>query len=127
MKSKLTRVTFSHSIGRYGQAHSPIVLKNEFKELVTTPKLDEQIKNKNKDLLDWLKKRKPLTGLDAQDDIADFVISGEIEKYLDLKKYKQYLYEKGKTSEDANGILGVYLFGVLIPQLKLPDGKEQKS
>ena len=76
---------------KYGEAHSPMVLKNEFREFITEPKLDKQIKNKKKDLLKWLNKQKPQTGLDAQDDISNFVSSNEVTKYLDLTEYKQNL------------------------------------
>ena len=129
MKQKYSRsrLNFTHSISRYGQAHSPISLKAEFRQFITDPKLDDQIKEKNTVLLKWLEKQKPATGLDAQDDIIELVTSGKISEYLKLDKYKQNLYKKGKTSEDASGILFVYLFEVLIPQLNLPNGEEKKK
>lgn len=108
-------------VSKYGQAKSPIVLKDEFKPLIINTGLDKQIKQKKDKLLNWLKEQKPRTGLDAQDDISNFVISNEVIKYLDLTEYKQYLYQKGKTSEDANGVLAVYLFEILIPLLQLPE------
>jgi hypothetical protein len=49
---------------RYGVAHSPVTLRDEFREYITDPKLDEQVKSKNKELLNWLKEQKPRTGLD---------------------------------------------------------------
>jgi hypothetical protein len=61
----------------------------------------------------------------AQDNITDFVISGEVSKYLDLTDFRQNLYKKGKTSQDANGILVVYLFEIFIPQLNIPDGDKK--
>ncbi len=66
--------------------------------------------------------------MDAQDFIADLVFSDLISTYIDLTKYKQNLYKKGKTSEDAKGILTVYLYEAIIPMLHLPDGdKRNKS
>lgn len=127
LKAKHTRLIFQNTILKYGQSNSPIVLKNEFKKFITDPKLDKQIDNKKSKLLDWLQKQHPKTGLDAQDDIAELVTSDEISKYLDLTKFRQNLYRNGKTSEDAIGILGVYLFEVLIPKLDLPDGNESKK
>ena len=56
-----------------------------------------------------------------------FVTSDEVSKYLDLTLYKQNLYKKGKTSQDAIGILAVYLFEVLIPALNLPDADYKKT
>lgn len=112
---------------KYGIAHSPIVLKDELRRFITESQLDKQIAKKENDLVKWLKAQKPKTGLDAQEDIANLVVSNEILKYLDLTQYRQNLYQQGKTSEDALGILGVYLFEVLIPKLNLPDGNEEKK
>lgn len=128
LKNMLSGAQVTTTIARtYGEAHSPVALKDEYKEFITTPKLDEQIIEKNDDLLAWLKEQKPKTGLDAQEDIVDFVVSHEVSKYLDLTDYRQYLYRRGKTSQDANGILGVYLFEALIPQLDISDGEEKKK
>jgi hypothetical protein len=112
---------------KYGIAHSPISLKKEFKEYVLMPQLDKQITKRNKELLQWLQEQKPKTGLDAQDDITEFVISNAVSQYLDLTDFRQHLYKKGKTSQDANGILIVYLFEILIPQLDLADERKKKK
>lgn len=115
---------FQQSIAaKYGQANSPIVLKNQFRKYITEPDLDKQIEQKKSELVAWLKNEKPQTGLDAQDYITHFVGSNEVNDYLDLTQYKQNLYQKGKTSEDAIGILAVYLFEVLIPELNLTEGE----
>jgi len=106
-KAKFTNISFQHTIQKYGQTNSPIVLKNEFKKFITVPKLDIQIQKQKDALVAWILQKKPKTGLD------------------DLTAYKQNLYENGKTSEDAVGILGVYLFGILIPELDLPDGRKK--
>jgi hypothetical protein len=127
MKAKYSRLHFTHTITIYGQSHSPVKLKSEYKEFITTAKIDEQIKNKNAQLLKWLRSQKPRTGLDAQDDIIDLVVSGQISQYLDLDNFRQNLYKKGKTSEDANGILFVYLFEILIPQLELLEEKTKNK
>lgn len=110
------------SLSDYGQANSPIVLKDIFKPLVKESGLDKQIQEKEDELIKCLKGKNPKTGIDAQNMITNLVTSGEIEKYLDLTKYKQHLYEKGKTERDVLGILVVYLFEVLIPKLKF-DGE----
>ncbi len=103
---------------KYGQSNSPLSLKPQYKKFITDVGLDKQIEDQKDELVQWLKDKKPKSGLEAQDYIEILVISQEIEKYLDLVKYEQNLYEKGKTSEDAVGILTVYLYEVLIPQLK---------
>ena len=113
--------------GKFGVAKSPIVLKDDLKKFITDPKIDEQVKSKEKELIDWLKTQIPKTGLDAQDDIAQLVISNKIADYLDLTNYRQNLYKNGKTSEDAVGILVVYLFQELIPKLGLPDKDEKEK
>lgn len=112
------------SILEYGQANSPISLKNVYKPIVIKSGLDENISVNSNKLVAWLKKQNPKTGLDAQDQIIKFVTTGEVEKYLDLTMYKQYLYEHGKTSHDADGILTVYLFEKIIPKLDLPKTKK---
>ena len=124
LKTKF-RIDLSYPIAiKYGQSHNPIVIKEEFKKFIKTPKLDQQIKEKEAQLLEWLKAKKPQTGLDAQDYISEFVISDEVSKYLNLKEYKQHLYQQGKTTEDAVGILAVYLFGILIPKLQFEEKKQ---
>lgn len=117
MKTKWKGLSFDQAIKGYGEAHSPVVLRDEFKHFITDVGLDKQIESKKNELLEWLKKQEPKTGIDAQDDIYDFVVSKEIDKYLDLTKYKENLYQKGKTVIDSEAIVGIYLFGVLIPEL----------
>ncbi|KKQ95609.1 MAG: hypothetical protein UV74_C0013G0287 [Candidatus Woesebacteria bacterium GW2011_GWB1_43_14] len=116
------KVTLQQNINQYGISGSPIVLKSEFRSFITKPKLDQQVDEKIDELIEWLKKQNPKTGIDAQNKISELVISPKINEYLDLTKYKQYLYTKGKTSRDAYGILAVYLFEILIPIL-FPSGK----
>jgi hypothetical protein len=102
---------------KYGEANSPIVLKEEFKPLVNDSGLKKQIEEKKEKLVSWLKSEDPKTGLDAQDKITDFVVSGEIDKYLDLTAFKELLYKSGKSSTDFYAIISVYLFEILIPEL----------
>lgn len=111
------KLTLQQNISQYGTPGSPIILKDEFKPFITKSKLDQQISEKIDDLTEWLKNQNPKTGIDAQNKISGLVISPEINKFLDLTKYKQFLYTKGKTSRDAYGILAVYLFEVIIPKL----------
>lgn len=120
LTTKWTTLSFQRTI--YGISNSPIVLREEFKEFVTEPKLDEQINRKSEELLNVIKAMNPETGLDAQRYIDYLVFSNEIGKYLDLKDYRQNLYNKGKTDQDAIGILAVYLYEQLIPMLNIPDG-----
>ena len=101
----------------FGQVHSPIVLKDEFLPFIVDSGLKKQIDEKLEPLVEWLKSQSPKTGLDAQSQIIDFVVSEKISDYLDLTVYKQYLYQKGKSSRDAYGMLAVYLYGVLIPRV----------
>ena len=119
IRTEFPNITLSHTISDYGQSNSPIVLRDEFRPFIKEPELDKLIEEKESDLVKWLKSEKPKTGLDAQDDIANFVAFDEVSEYIDLTKYKQYLYRKGKTSHDADGILTLYLFEVLIPKLNL--------
>lgn len=111
------KLILDQTIDKYGQAASPVVLKDEFKSFITKSGLDKQVKKKENELIDWLRKQDPATGIDAQDKIGNLVSSGEIDNYLNLTSYKKYLYEHGKTSGDVVGILAVYLFGVLIPKV----------
>ncbi len=121
LKSKYKNINFGQIINIYGQANSPIVLKDEFKHFITDTKLDKQIEENKPKLLKWLKTTKPATGIDAQQSIINFVESEEVDNYLNLVNYKQNLYLKGKTIIDANGILAVYLFEALIPELALKE------
>jgi len=114
---KSRKFDFKQTIHPFATHISPIVLKNEFKPLVEKPGLDKQINKKLPELIEWLKKQKPTTGIDAQDKIDDFVLSGKVEDYLDLDEYKKYLYKKGRNSVDATAILAVYLYEVLIPKV----------
>lgn len=108
---------FKQSISSFGQSLSPMVLKKELKPLIQKSGLAKQVNSKLSQLVKLLKNKKPKNGIDAQDKIDELVLSGEIKKYLDLNKYEEYLYQKGKTSVDAAGILTVYLYEVLIPEV----------
>lgn len=120
--NKIIQLINSHelrlSVIEYGRSGSPIVLKDEYRPFIKQSGLDKQIEKHLPKLLQWLKQQKPPTGIDAQDKVASLVSSGKIEKYLDLTRYKQYLYKQGKTSKDVVGILTLYLFEVLIPKIK---------
>ena len=75
-------------VSKYGQSKSPIVLKAEFRDSITKTGIATQVKAKQQELLMWLKKQHPKTGLDAQDVLTNFVLSDEVSHYLDLTKYK---------------------------------------
>ena len=60
LKAKDTTLNFVHSIASaYGDSHSPLVLKPEFKPFITEAKLDEQIASK-KDKLRVVEHELPL-------------------------------------------------------------------
>lgn len=109
--------TFEHRIEPFGFATSPIVLKNDFRHFVEKSDIAKQVKKKEKKLIKYLKDKKPETGLDAQKEINTLVTSAEIEKFIDLKNYKQYVYEHGKDSGAAMAILAVYLYETIIPSV----------
>lgn len=116
LKDRL-EVNFDYKISPFIQSKSPIVLKPEYKHFIIKSGIGKQIKKQNNKLVERLEKQKPQTGLDAQKVINSLVISGDIEKYLDLNNYKKYVYEQGRTSADAMGILAVYLYEILIHQV----------
>lgn len=119
------KMHIQHAIAQYGVAHSPIVLKQEFKPFVVDSGLEKQVNNKIEELTEAIRQKKPTTGLDAQKYIENLVLSDEIEKYLDVKEFKQLLYTKGKTTDDYYGILIIYLFETIIPKLGIPDGEKK--
>lgn len=105
------------TIGIYGRANSPIVLKDEFRDLVSETGLQKQVESNKNQLVTWLRSKNPETGLDAQGYISDLIVSEEIDTFLDTKAFKEYLYEHGKSSQDYYGILLVYLFEAIIPEV----------
>ncbi len=109
--------TFAEVIELYGASNSPMVLKSEFKHYIYDTSLDIQIKDKKEKLVEWLKNRHPETGLDAQTFLFELVVSDEINKFIDTKKLKDLLYQEGKTVKDYHGILSIYLFEVIIPEV----------
>lgn len=108
---------FEHKIESFAIDISPMVLKKEFEPLITTPGLGKQIEKQMPKLISWLKKENPKTGLDAQTLINYLVNSNKIKEFVDLTAYKQYVYERGRTLSDADAILVLYLYGVLIPKV----------
>jgi hypothetical protein len=118
MKNKYKKLAIlQETIDLYGIANSPIVLKEEFRDYIQSSGLANQIEEKKIELSNWLKKKKPTTGLDAQEILLDFVISDEVEKYLDTREFKRLLYESGKTLKDHYIILAIYLFETIIPEV----------
>lgn len=113
-----SRKKLVETLYKYSVTNSPVVLKKEFRKFIT-PDLRKQVEEKKDGLVKWLENKSPQTGIDAQADISLLVSSGEIRNYLDLTAYNRNLYQKGKTPSDADGILAVYLFEVLIPELKM--------
>jgi hypothetical protein len=121
LKAKLKDVEFDKkTMSTYGKSNSPMVLRDEFRPLVKESGLEAEVKKNKSRLVKWLKAQKPKTGLDAQDEIINLVASQEIEKYLSLDEYKQYIYKEGKLTQDAKVILAIYLFEQIIPEV-IPD------
>lgn len=110
------KLDFKQTIIPFATNMSPMVLKKEFKPFIEKSGLAKQIKEKLPQLIEWLKKQNPSTGIDAQDKIDELVLSGKIEDYFNLSKYKEYLYHHGKTSADGAAILTIYLYEFLIPK-----------
>lgn len=118
LRAKFRTLTFTkETISIYGEENSPIVLKEKFKPLVKKSGLEREIEDNKSKLTKWLESKKPETGLDAQNYIYEFVVSGEINKYIDTTTFKEYLYRNGKSSQDYEAILGVYLFEKIIPEV----------
>ena len=126
IRTKDKRITLQYAVDKFGQSHSPVVLKESYKPYVVDSGLAAQIEQKAPQLIELVKRFKPETGIDAQKYIANIVSSDEIDKHIDAKSFKQLLYTKGLTIEDYYGILTVYLFEVIIPKLGIPDGKISK-
>jgi len=103
----------------YGRPGSPMVLKEEFKQMIKSSGLADQINRRLEELCNLVKKENPETGLDAQDVIARLVAGGRITRYLDLKKFKQSLYAEGEPSSAVVPILTLYLSELIIPKLGL--------
>ncbi len=112
------KFTFNEqTLGIYGVANSPIVLNPIYKPYIIKSGLEKEIKENNSKLVDWLKSKHPNTGLDAQSLISELVTDNSVESYINTSSFKQYLYKKGKSPADYYGILAVYLFEILIPQV----------
>lgn len=103
----------------YGRPGSPMVLREEFKQIIKSSGLADQISGKLEEFCSLVKRGRPETELDAQDAIARLVAGGEVTKYLDLKKFKQRLYAEGEPSSAVVPILTLYLSELIIPKLGL--------
>ncbi len=118
MKNRYKTLTLmQETMDMYGIANSPIVLKEEFKHYILESGLSNQIEENKPKIIEWLKKKNPITGLDAQNFLMDFVVSDKIDKYLDTREFKKLLYDSGKTAKDYYFILAIYLFEVIIPEV----------
>lgn len=106
----------------FGEAHSPMHLKAEFKKIITDSDLDEQIKLRENDIVKLIQTENPLTPLDAQRVIDDK--SAEILKWFNLTDFKNKLYEAGQTGGAEQFIFIIYLYEIIIPKLKFPEIKE---
>jgi len=103
----------------YSRPGSPMVLKEEFKEMIKSSGLADQISERLEELCNLVREENPETELDAQDVIARLVAGGGITRYLDLKKFKQSLYAAGEPSSAVVPILTLYLSELIIPKLEL--------
>lgn len=117
LRNKYRSMTLTkETISIYGKANSPIVLRDEFRPYVKDSGLDQEIEKRKTKLVEWLKSKKPKTGLDAQSYILDLVYSDKIDEIIDTKKFKDFLYKKGKIPQDFYVILAIYLFEIIIPE-----------
>jgi len=103
----------------YGRSESPMVLKEEFKQIIKSSGLADQINGRLEELCNLVREENPETELDAQDAIANLVARGEVTRYLDLKKFKRSLYAAGEPSSAVTPILTLYLSELIIPKLGL--------
>ncbi len=79
----------------YGVSGSPIVLKKKYKEIVNKSGLAEQISEKLEELCKMVEDKRPETGLDAQSIITYLIVKGKTKELLDIRKFKQSLYNRG--------------------------------
>lgn len=118
MKNKYKTLTLlKEPLDLYGVANSPIVLRDEYRHFLQESNLASQIEEKKQEIIELVKKKKPATGLDAQEVILDLVIADELEKILDTREFKKLLYQSGKTTKDYYLILAIYLFETIIPEV----------
>ena len=113
------KFTFNHVVLDFGNAFSPIKLKDEYRRHIVEGKLDEQLKKDEvlNRLIAWLAAKNPETGLDAQNYIMDLVLTTKINDYLSLKDFRKDIYEQGLTESAADAILALYLFEEVIPKV----------
>lgn len=112
-----TETKFTYKVDPFSISMSPLRLKPEFRPFITKTGLAKQIKDKESELVSWLKSEKPKTGGDAQIFINRLIMTRGIEKFLDLTAYRQHVYEKGRMPTDGDAILALYLYEILIPQV----------
>lgn len=117
VKGKYEGSSFMEVLGMYGEANSPIVLRDEFRSYIQESGIAVQVEDNKTKLVNWLKRKKPLTGLDAQKLIIDLVISDKIEEYIDTTELKKLLYGSGKVIRDYYAIICIYLFETIIPEV----------
>jgi hypothetical protein len=103
---------FAHSV-------SPIKLKDQYRQIIMNSDLVKQIDEKKSELIDIIQKEQPPTPLDAQEVIHKNIL--EIMKLFDLRDYKFKLYDGGVSTGAEDIILEIYLYEVIIPNLKFPD------
>lgn len=117
LKQKFDLKFDQKTLNMYGSAHSPLVLREEFKPLIRETGLADEVRQQEKKLTAWLRAKKPQTGLDAQDEITQLVLTNEIEEYLDTRKLKDKIYQMGRSTEDYQAIVAIYLFETIIPKV----------
>jgi len=100
----------------YGHGHSPLRLKDEYKKILMESNLDEQIINKKQEFICLIQSKKLSTKLDAQRIIDESI--DEIIPLLDLENFKNKAYEAGLPVEAIKVIISLYLYEIIIPELK---------
>jgi len=105
-----------------GVSRSPMKLRQDFKEILISSDLDEQIEKRKQDIINFIQAENPPTPLDAQRVIDNK--ARDILKWFDLIDYKNKLYEAGQPAGVEDIIFTVYLYEIIIPELKFPENKK---
>ena len=106
----------------FGESDSPLRLKTEYKKILESSNLDEQIKVKENELIQFVQNLKPFDELDAQTVIDQNI--NEIVKWFDLADFRKKVYDGGLSVETVPLLINLYLYEIIIPELKFPEIKE---
>lgn len=102
----------------FSLVHSPLELNPQYKDILLKSNLNEQIERRKQDIIDLIQQENPPTPLDAQRIIDNK--AKEIIEWFDLTDYKNKLYEAGQPTGSEEIIFIIYLYEIIIPELKFP-------